>query len=79
MLDQEELQEILIGESDDEDEFVDVNVELSNMEPEISMNVVVGEFHPKTSRVTEFHKKEPVKILIYSGSTHNFVKASVVR
>lgn len=79
LLDQDELQEILQGESDEDDEYVDVNAELSSLEPEISLNAVEGEFHPKTLRVTGFYKKEAIKILIDSGSMYNFIRESVAR
>lgn len=70
----EEMQEILHGGSEEEDEeYADVNTELMKLTPAISLNAIAGEFNPKTLRVTGYYKKEALKVLVDSGSTFNFI------
>nr|DAD43229.1 TPA_asm: hypothetical protein HUJ06_001459 [Nelumbo nucifera] len=68
--------------NDDEDED-DTTEECKEEEPPvelyISMNAIIGNSHFQTMRVTGYHKKRPLQILIDSSSTHNFVDEQVVK
>ncbi|KAF8414344.1 hypothetical protein HHK36_002345 [Tetracentron sinense] len=57
------------SEEDNDDEVVDLGAELV----EISVQGLIGHSSPQTLRVNGCIKRQPVVILIDSGSTHNFV------
>jgi len=47
--------------------------------PEISLNAMTGVYHPRTLRVSRSCKGKPMMILVYGGSTHNFIKSTFVK
>lgn len=82
MLGPEEFSEVFYGTSFEsvESECVeDVTPALQTLSPEISLHALEGEFNPRTLRLTGYYKREPLKILVDSGSTLNFLKGSVAR
>lgn len=44
---------------------------------QLSLNAFVGHYNPKTFRVTAQVSRDPIQILIDSGSSHNFLQAQV--
>lgn len=59
----------------------DTNEELPTIEPqpEISFHAMVGTNHPQTLRMTGRNRNNEVIVLIDGGSTHNFIKQSIVK
>ena len=49
------------------------------IDPQISVHVLTGMANFKTMRVTGYHKKRPLHILVDSGSTHNFLDIQVAK
>ena len=47
--------------------------------PQISVNALTGVANFKTIRVTGYHKKKALHILIDSGSTHNFLDTNMAK
>uniref|UniRef100_A0A151UHZ0 Retrovirus-related Pol polyprotein from transposon 17.6 n=1 Tax=Cajanus cajan TaxID=3821 RepID=A0A151UHZ0_CAJCA len=50
-----------------------------SVEPQISINALIGVPCFKTMRVTGYYKKKPIHILIDSGNTHNFLDVVVAK
>ena len=48
-------------------------------QPEISLHALAGVTAPQTMRVHGYFKKLPFTILIYSGSTHNFIDPRITK
>jgi len=48
-------------------------------EPQISVNALTGVAGFRTMRITGYHKKRPLHILIYSGNTHNFLDTQMAQ
>lgn len=46
---------------------------------EISLHALVGSKGPQTIKVKAHIKNRPVKVLVDSGSTHNFVSQGLVK
>lgn len=82
LLGPEEISEVIQGHVIDDQEGApseDIAPELASLTPEISLQALEGEFHPRTLRLIGFYKRESLKILVDSGSTLNFIKGSVAR
>nr|DAD28974.1 TPA_asm: hypothetical protein HUJ06_030442 [Nelumbo nucifera] len=69
----------LEGEEEEETAVVDVNEGEATAEPYILVNAINGTPHFQTMRVTGYHGRKPLHILIDSGSTHNFIDEHVVK
>ena len=52
-------------------------MELNALEPCISVNALSGNHGYQTIRIIGYHGKNPLHILIDSGSTHNFVDIGI--
>nr|KYP36173.1 hypothetical protein KK1_042735 [Cajanus cajan] len=52
---------------------------IESVEPQISVNALTGVPCFRTMRVTGYYKKNPIHILIDSGSTHNFLDVEVTK
>ncbi|XP_074303743.1 uncharacterized protein LOC141638224 [Silene latifolia] len=60
-------------QEDSQDDFESLDEEEGLSVACISANAITGSTNFQTMRVTGFHNKRPLQILIDSGSTHNFV------
>jgi hypothetical protein len=82
LLDTEELVEELelVAQSELEEQGVDlIDFNYTNSKPEISLQAITGSAHPKTMRVLGRINGQQLVILIDSGSTHNFLDATLAR
>eukprot|EP00253_Pinus_taeda_P027555 PITA_27555 len=64
-------------EEEDEDNQPDNELPATPEEPVISLHALAGISSPQTLKIRGFIKHRPITVLIYSGTTHNFIHQRV--
>ncbi|XP_026399607.1 uncharacterized protein LOC113295489 [Papaver somniferum] len=65
--------EVLSTEDNTEDDFTTADTSQDQVQPTISLHSLLGSSFPKTMRLDGYTKSQPLRVLIDSGSTHNFL------